>query len=197
MDIPFSQACENNKGPIFEILQRIFEDAASVLEIGSGTGQHAVFFARQLPHLDWQPSDLAGNLPGIERWISEIPAQNLRAPVELDVSMKPWPVNKFDGVFSANTAHIMPWECVEMMISGAAEVLNPGGHFCLYGPMNYLGNYTSNSNAEFDQWLKVQAPHQGIREFHELNRQALMANMVFIEDNPMPANNRLLVWQKT
>lgn len=196
MDKPFSQACENNKGPILEILKRVFEKTRNVLEIGSGTGQHAAYFARHLKHLEWQPSDLTENLPGIQQWIDEIPSANLKQPLALDVTCQPWPVGQVDGVFSANTAHILPWDSVPHLIEGISRVLLSGGKCCLYGPFNYVGQFTSQSNANFDQWLKSQAPSQGIREFHDINRLAMENGMVLLEDNAMPANNRLLVWQK-
>ena len=196
MGKPFSQACENNKPFILNVLRRNFADCTHVLEIGSGTGQHAVHFAHHLPHLIWQASDLAENHAGIELWLNEATTENLRPPLTLDVTQSSWPIHQVDGVFSANTAHIMPWEAVVAMIAGIGQILASGGIFCLYGPMNYLGKFTSASNVCFDLWLKEQVSHQGIREFHDINRLALQAGMVLLEDNAMPANNRTLVWQK-
>ena len=196
MERPFSQACENNKLPILEVLLMEFADRSAVLEIGSGTGQHAAYLAPRLPHLIWQTSDLAENHAGIRSWIDLYPASNLMPPLELDVSIKPWPKLEFDAVFSANTAHIMPWHSVCEMFEGIGELLPAHGVFCLYGPMNYNGEYTSPSNQRFDQWLKQQAAHQGIREFSELNSLANQADLLLLEDIPMPANNRLLVWRK-
>lgn len=196
MSRPFSQACENNKLPILDGLRRHLGSVAAVLEVGSGTGQHAVFFAEQMPHLVWQPSDVGSNLAGIQQWIDAAGLQNVRTPVELDVTAHPWPVERAPAVFSANTAHIMSWEVVERFIAGVGEVLEAGGVFCLYGPFNYGGRYTSESNARFDQWLAQRDPQSAIRDFEAVDALARAAGMVFVEDNPMPANNRLLVWRK-
>ena len=196
MERPFSQGCENNKQPILEILLMEFADRTAVLEIGSGTGQHAVYFAPAMPHLTWQPSDVGANLPGIIQWRETFPADNLLPPLELDVTQSPWPAITADAVFSANTAHIMPWHAVCDMFRGIGQLLPVNGAFCLYGPMSYNGEYTSDSNRQFDQWLKDQNPCQGIRDFHELNRLAIFAGLLLLEDIPMPANNHLLIWRK-
>lgn len=197
MNKPFSQACENNKRPILAVLEGAFAQAGSVLEIGSGTGQHAAFFAGALPWLAWQPSDRAENLPGIRSWCDAAGLSNLRSPLELDVEAAPWPVEAADAVFSANTAHIMSWTAVERFFAGVGTLLPPGGVFCLYGPFNYGGRYTSASNAQFDAWLKERDPLSGIRDFEALEALASRAGLVFAADNPMPANNRTLVWRKT
>ena len=195
MNRPFSQACENNREAIFAILQRIFADRTRVLEIGSGTGQHATAFAPCLPHLIWQTSDLPKNHPGIEQWITSASTPNLLLPVALNVNDKPWPVEPVDGVFSANTFHIMPWASVQHFFSGLASVLSTGGILAIYGPFNYDGAYTSPSNARFDQWLKDRDPAQGIRNFEAVNALAREQGLILKEDNEMPANNRLLVWK--
>lgn len=193
---PFSQACENNKFPILDELRRLFADATRVLEIGSGTGQHAVFFAESLSHLHWQPSDRAINLPGIQLWCGEYQGNNLGEPIALDVHSSSWPKD-FDAAFSANTAHIMPLAIALKMIKQVAAHLKEGGIFALYGPFKYAGNYTSDSNASFDIWLKQQNPEQGIRNFEDLHECASQCGMMFLEDKPLPANNRLLAWQKS
>lgn len=194
---PFSQACENNKGPILEVLQSAFASVGSVLEIGSGTGQHAVFIAPRLPHLVWQPSDLADNLPGIRAWIQQDNAKNLKTPIELDVSWPSWPVESTGGVFSANTLHIMAWDLVERFFEGVGRVLAPEGVLCVYGPFNYGGAYTSPSNAQFDLWLKQQDPHSAIRHFEDVDALARKQGLALQADHAMPANNRLLVWRRT
>lgn len=193
---PFSQACENNKQPIFEHLQQVFAEVGSVLEIGSGTGQHAVFFAPRMPHLTWQPSDLAENLPGIRAWIQTGQAANLKLPIELDVTWDAWPVDRVDGIFSANSLHIMSWPSVGRLFEGVGRTLKPGGVLCLYGPFNYGGAYTSTSNAQFDQWLKQQNPDSAIRHFEDVNALASDQGLVLCSDHAMPANNRLLVWRR-
>ena len=193
---PFAAAAEQNKTPIAEVLAEVLAEAAEVLEIGSGTGQHAAFFAGRFPHLAWQPSDLADALPGIEAWRRAAGAANLRPPLALDVAERPWPSAPVDAVYSANTAHIMAWPQVESMILGAAEVLRPGGLFCLYGPFHYGGRPTSDSNARFDQDLRRRDPASGVRDFDDLDRVAADAGLRLLRDYPMPANNRLLVWRR-
>lgn len=192
---PFSQACLNNREPILDVLRRVFANSRRVLEIGSGTGQHAVYFAEQLPHLHWQTSDLTENHAGINAWLDEFCGDNLSRPLELDVTSGIWPGEKVDAIFSANTAHIMSWEAVQQMFAGIPEVLDSGGVMALYGPFNYHGAYTSDSNQRFDVWLKAQEPHRGIRDFEQVDGLARQAGMQLMEDNAMPANNRLLVWR--
>jgi cyclopropane fatty-acyl-phospholipid synthase-like methyltransferase len=191
---PYAESCEQNKQVILDVLLKEFAKTRHVLEIGSGTGQHAVFFARALPHLLWQPSDLGENHPGIDAWIGDAGLNNIRAPLTLDVKNDRWPSMEFDGVFSANTAHIMGWSEVETMFAGIGEVLLPGGRFCLYGPFNYHGQFTSASNANFDMWLKSRNPKSGVRDIAELDTLAKKARLELIEDYEMPANNRIIVW---
>ncbi len=193
---PFSQACQNNREPILSILERVFADRQRLLEIGSGTGQHAVFCAKHLPHLQWQTSDLVENHAGIKMWIEEFGPPNVLPPIALDVNSVDWAGLKIDAVFSANTLHIMSWESVEDLFKGLAKCLPPGGILAVYGPFNYQGKYTSDSNARFDTWLKAQDPVRGIRDFAAVNNLAEAAGLQFQEDNAMPANNRLLVWHK-
>lgn len=192
----FSQACENNKGPILTVLREIFTAPGMVLEIGSGTGQHAIYMAEHLPHLTWQPSDLPDGLASVRSWLEDARLPNVLDPLVLDVTRQPWPVQQTDGVFSANTGHIMSWPEVEAMIKGVADVLVPGGAFCLYGPFNYKGRYTSDSNKRFDQYLKATDPRQGVRDFVDLESAASDAGLTFYKDYDMPANNRILVWRK-
>jgi SAM-dependent methyltransferase len=200
---PFSQACENNKLPILAVLERYLGSASRVLEIGSGTGQHAVFFAGALPHLVWQTSDLPENHAGILAWLAHADLPNLRAPLELDVTRQPWPLAAdvaerpvgLDAVFSANTAHIMSWPAVEALVRGVSRVLAPGGLFLLYGPFHRDGRPTSESNARFDAWLAERDPRMRVRNFEDVDREARRVGLALIEDCAMPANNRLLVWR--
>jgi cyclopropane fatty-acyl-phospholipid synthase-like methyltransferase len=193
---PFSQACENNKKPILEILQRVFADRRKVLEIGSGTGQHAVFFAANLPHLHWQTSDLPENHPGIREWLREAQLSNVAEPIVIDADQQPWPVDPVDAVFTANTFHIMSWPQVERCFQGIAQVLQPDSKLAVYGPFNYGGEFTNDSNRNFDKWLKQRGAHQGIRDFEAVNALAEGIGLRLLEDNAMPANNRLLAWGK-
>ena len=193
---PYCQACENNKIPILTILKTLFSNTSAVLEVGSGTGQHAVYFAEHLSHLDWYPSDRNENLDGIMQWMKDASLNNLKRPIELDVSQKVWPEVEIDAVFSANTVHIMHWPEVEALFRGISAILPTGGIFVLYGPMNFNGKYTSESNAEFDRWLKTRDPGSGIRDFETLNLLAGNNGMALSDDFEMPANNRILYWTK-
>ena len=194
---PFSQACENNKGPILTILSDALADVDSVLEIGSGTGQHARFFAERLPDVAWQPSDLPGNLPGIALWREGYPGDNLLPARALDVTLAEWDVAVPAAVFTANTLHIMPWHAVESLFTGLAQRAPDGNLLIVYGPFNYAGRYTSESNARFDEWLAATHPGGGIRDFEAVDELAGSAGYALVADHAMPANNRCLVWQRS
>lgn len=196
MNKPFAESSEQNKHVIFDVLQEEFSQRQRVLEIGSGTGQHAVFFARQLPHLDWQCSDRQSELAGINAWLDEAQLTNLPEPIELDVLTTHWPDKKFDAVFSANAVHIMSWQAVEAMFAGIDNCLDDNAVVCLYGPFNYHGKFTSESNARFDQWLKQRDPLSGIRDIDDLNKLAEQYGLTLKKDYAMPANNRILSWHK-
>ena len=193
---PFSEACEQNKQPILAVLQQYLSGASKVLEIGSGTGQHAVFFAAQFPYLMWLSSEVVELHDGIQAWQNEAGLPNIEGPLGLDVNQSDWPVDEVDAVFSANTVHIMGWSSVENMFAGIGRVLKAGGVFCLYGPFNYAGDYTSDSNARFDLWLKQRDPVSGIRDFEVLDQLAQRHGMTLLADHAMPVNNRTLVWKK-
>jgi cyclopropane fatty-acyl-phospholipid synthase-like methyltransferase len=191
-----AEACERNKGPILEVLRREFAAQRAVLEIGSGTGQHAVHFAAHLPHLTWQPSEVAALLPPLaERVRLEGPA-NLRTPIALDVSEHPWPVSAVDAIFSANTLHIMALGAVQEFFRGVGAALLPDGVLCVYGPFNYQGRYTSESNAQFDLWLKARDPRSALRDFETVDALAQQHGLTLSADHAMPANNRTLVWRR-
>jgi cyclopropane fatty-acyl-phospholipid synthase-like methyltransferase len=194
-----SEACERNKGPILEVLARELAARRAVLEIGSGTGQHAVHFARHLPHLSWQPSEVAEALPALAGRVGLEGSVNLRAPIVLDVRSLPWPAppagGAYDAIFSANTLHIMGWAAVEDFFRGAGRTLAAGGVLCVYGPFRYGGRYTSDSNAEFDAWLHARDPLSGIRDLEALESLARAQHLVLTADHPMPANNQTLVWR--
>jgi len=191
----YSEACEENKDPILAVLQQELAGCQAVLEIGSGTGQHAAYFSRHLPHLTWQPSDLEINHASINAWRREAELTNLFPPLLLDVTGDHWPICRVDGVFSANTTHIMAWQAVVAMIAGIGVMLKTGGIFCLYGPFNYNRCYTSDSNARFDQWLKQRDPQSGLRNFEDLVELGSASGLQLKQDYAMPVNNRLLVWQ--
>lgn len=192
---PYSEACERNREPILAVLRRHLAHCRSVLEIASGTGQHAVYFGHELPHLTWQTSDLGHRLDGIRAWIEAARLDNLPPPLALDVNDPHWPTDSFDAVFTANTAHILSWPEVARMFERVAKLLAEDGWLFIYGPFNYQGRYTSPSNARFDAWLKSREAHSGIRDFEAINELAQQQGLRLLEDAAMPANNRLLVWR--
>lgn len=193
---PHAPASERNREPILAVLREHFADRRDVLEIGSGTGQHAVHFAAAMPWLRWQCSDRAEHLPGIRLWLDEAGLANTPAPIELDVAGE-WPRRRFDAVFSANTLHIMGWAGVQRFFNGIAAVLEAGGVLAVYGPFNYGGDYTSDSNREFDAWLQARDPRSGIRDFEAVDALARGIGLMRVDDVAMPANNRLLLWRRS
>ena len=195
-DKPFAPACERNRDPILAVLRAHFADRSRVLEIGSGTGQHAVHFAAALPFLVWQASDVAENLPGIRAWLDEAKLANTPAPIELDVNGADWPAAPFDAVFSANTLHIMSWPEVEKLFATLDAITTRDAKLAIYGPFNYDGAFTSESNAAFDRSLKKRAPHMGIRDAEAVDALARRAGFALIDDVAMPANNRTRIWQR-
>ena len=195
-DKPYAPACDRNREPILDVLREHFADRHAVLEIGSGTGQHAVHFAAAMPTLTWQCSDVAQNLPGIRAWLDEAGLANTPPPLELDASGE-WPSRRFDAVFTANTLHIMGWPEVEAFFAGVDRVLAAtDATLAIYGPFNYGGEYTSESNREFDGWLKARDPRSAIRDFEAVDALARGIGLRLEADVAMPANNRTLVWRR-
>lgn len=193
---PFAESAAQNRAPIQAVLEEIFADRRRVLEIASGTGQHAVYFGAALPHLSWQTSELPHNHPGILAWLDEAKLANVLPPAALDVNDAVWPVATFDAVFNANTVHILSWPAVRRMFAGIGRVLEPGGLLCLYGPFNYGGRYTAESNARFDVWLKNRDPESGVRDFEAVNELAEAEGLVLFKDFDMPRDNHTLVWRR-
>ncbi|TEW48293.1 DUF938 domain-containing protein [Psychromonas algicola] len=189
----FSGSCERNQQPILEQLFRLFKDRQRVLEIGSGTGQHAVFFAKHLAHINWHTSDAKTNHASINAWIEESPSQNLHSPIEFLFGEQSWPAIEMDAVFTANTTHIMQKHHAKLMMETIAANLQKGGLFCQYGPFNIDGKYTSEGNREFDLHLANEGCG-GIRDINELTQWA--TGLRLVEKISMPANNFLLVWQR-
>ncbi|MDN5864346.1 MAG: class I SAM-dependent methyltransferase [Gammaproteobacteria bacterium] len=192
----FSSACERNREPILGVLREHFQDRSRVLEIGSGSGQHAVHFAAALPHLTWQTSDRAENLAGIRLWLKEAGLANTPKPFAFDVNDEAWPQGGYDAIFSANTLHIMAWPEVEALFSNMRALLDDNGKLAVYGPFNYGGRFTSASNAAFDASLKARDARMGIRDFEAVNHLADGAGLTLAADAAMPANNRCLLWQR-
>ena len=195
MDKPFAPACERNREPILGVLREAFAARRRVLEIGSGTGQHAVHFAAAMPWLAWQCSDRAAHLPGIRQWLDEAALANTPAPLELDVGGR-WPSTRYDALFSANTLHIMGWSEVERLFACLPGVATDDAVLAIYGPFNRAGHYSSDSNAAFDRSLKSRDPRMGLRDVEAVDALAHAAGFVLGEDRAMPANNRCLVWHR-
>jgi cyclopropane fatty-acyl-phospholipid synthase-like methyltransferase len=190
--LPYSEACERNKGPILEVLRAAFADRTQVLEIGSGTGQHAVYFAAQLTHLIWHPTEQLAYLADLASRVKLEGPRNLRPPTLLDVKQSIWPLRSVDAIYSANTLHIMGWGEVEAMFRGVDAVLSPHGVVCIYGPFRYAGRYTSESNRDFDLMLRERDPLSGLRDLTELSTLAGRHALRLRVDHDLPANNRLL-----
>lgn len=193
--VGFSAASERNKAPILEALAKVLPSTGTVLEIGSGTGQHVVHFARHLAGLEWQPSDRAEYIPDLRRRLLAEGSANIRDAIELDV-LGPWPEEIFDAVYSANTSHIMEWPAVREMFSGVSAHLADGGLFPLYGPFNVGGRFTAPSNEAFDARLKQENPEMGLRDIEALESLAAEHNLKLTERHAMPANNLILVFEK-
>ena len=190
--LPFSEACERNKGPILEVLRVAFADRTQVLEIGSGTGQHAVHFAAHLAHLTWHPTEQLAYLADLASRVKLEGTRNLRQPTVLDVKQTIWPLRSVDALYSANTLHIMSWVEVEAMFRGVDAVLSPHGVVCIYGPFRYEGRYTSDSNRDFDLMLKDRDPLSGLRDITDISALAARHALRLRADHDLPANNRLL-----
>lgn len=201
---PFSQSCENNKQVIFERIKDQFQNGNVVLEIGSRTAQHVTYFASLMPTVRWLPSDIPENMATLKACLDGDEHENIAPPVTLDVTQDSWPVSAFDesvsdsgvdGVFTANTLHIMPWSAVESFFAGVGRALRPSGKLCVYGPFKYKGKFTTLSNEAFDASLKLQYSGSGVRDFETIDQLAKTKNLQLIHDHDMPANNQLLIWQ--
>jgi len=192
---PWSAACERNRAPILTVLRSHFADRRRVLELGAGTGQHAVHFAAALPHLVWQTSDRPTHLAGIRLWLDEAGLPNTPPPLALDVT-RSWPATGFDAAFSANTLHILGWPEVEALFAGLDTALAADARLAIYGLFNDGGKFTSDSNAAFDAALRADDPKRGIRDFEAVDALARARGFTLVEDRAMPANNRCAVWRR-
>jgi cyclopropane fatty-acyl-phospholipid synthase-like methyltransferase len=191
-----SEACERNKEPLLAVLREELAGCERLLEIGSGSGQHAVHFAAHLPRLTWQPSEMPENLAPLAERIRAAQLPNLRAPLALDVRVRPWRTAAADAVFSANTLHIIGWQAVQQFFDGVGALLAAPGVLCVYGPFRFHGRHTSDSNAAFDAYLRERDPRSGVRDFEALDALAHAQGLKFSADHAMPANNRTLVWRR-
>ena len=197
MKKPYAESCDQNQEVILSILSPLLLLSSNVLEIGSGTGQHAIYFAENMPHLVWHTSDCQPYHEGINAWLSEACLSNIKTPFELDVSKSNWPEMEVDAIFTANSVHIMSQFDVDNLIKGAGVLLKEKGSLIIYGPFNYAGAYTSNSNERFDQWLKDRDSESGIKHFEDIERLAEKHGLQLVRDYEMPANNRILHYKKS
>ena len=193
----FAPSCDRNKDEIIEVLQEALPPSGLVLEIGSGTGQHAVYFAARLPHLAWQATDLKSNLPSINAWCDEANLPNVRPPLELDLLAEHWPIQSAHAVVCINTTHIVSWPGVENLFAGVGRILAPGGVLYVYGAYRYATRPLEPSNEEFDRWLKARDPVSGVRDFEAVNALTQRNGLQLTEDRAMPGNNRSIWWTKT
>ena len=192
----FAPSCERNKDEILQVLQEALPPSGVVLEVGSGTGQHAVYFAQHLPQVIWQPTDLKPNLASIRAWSDEAKLANVRAPLELDLLSGSWPLTSVDAAVCINTVHIVSWPGVENLFAGIGRILRPGGVMYVYGAYRYASRPLESSNEEFDRWLKARDPVSGVRDFEAVNTLAQRHGLQLTQDRAMPGNNRSIWWTK-
>lgn len=196
VDKPYSPSCERNREPILDVLRETFADRRDVLEIGSGTGQHAVFLAAAMPHLQWQTSERRDYLTGVQSWLNEARLANTPPPIVFDVGHEDWPTTNFDAIFTANTLHIMAWSEVVRLFARLPEIMSDECMLVVYGPFNIDGQYTSDSNAAFDRSLQVRGAHMAIRDLAAVDALAASAGLHRIALHAMPANNFCAIWQR-
>lgn len=195
MDKPFSPACERNREPILAVLREVYADCTRVLEIGSGTGQHAVHFAAAMPYLQWQTSDVAANLPGLRLWLGEAALPNTPEPLTLDVDA-PWPaLSGFDAVYSANTLHIMGWPSVQRLFAQLPTVMAPRALLTIYGPLKSAGRFSGPGDASFDAALREADPRRGLRDIEAVDALACAAGLSMLDQRALPAHNRCITWR--
>jgi cyclopropane fatty-acyl-phospholipid synthase-like methyltransferase len=197
MEYVVSDAAERNKEPILQLLAPVLSQTRRLLEIGSGTGTHALYFSAQLPQLTWQPTDTGGYVPALRERLKREGGANLLPVVELDVRNHPWAVEEVDAIYSANTLHIMSWRSVHDFFKGVGRTLSKPGLLCVYGAFRYGDRYTSESNEKFDAFLQDRDPESGLRDAHEVDRLAREQGLELLADHSMPANNQLRIWNRT
>lgn len=195
MNKPFSPSADRNKEFILSTLRQELAADQLVLEIGSGTGQHACYFAAALPNVIWQPTELKQNIPGIDSWMDEQNLENILEPKALDVDVHPWPVTHANVCFTCNTFHIVGMPSVRSIFEGCNTVLRDGGKLCVYGPFAIDGQHTSAGNQQFDQQLRTSNPNSGVRDLSELDAIAQQLGFNAYRSITMPANNLFVVWE--
>jgi cyclopropane fatty-acyl-phospholipid synthase-like methyltransferase len=197
MEKPYSEACDRNKEPILQVLKEVIKpDDRRLLEIGSGTGQHAVHMAPHFPFLEWYPSEVPQNISGMKLWLKESKISNIQEPTKLEIGKHEFPKLKFDIIFTANTFHIMDWKECKTLMKMMGHRLREGSRVIIYGPFKYGGEFTSESNLQFDHQLKARNPSSGIRSFEDVDNAMVRNGFELIDDHEMPANNRTLVYRR-
>ena len=190
-------AAARNREPILAVLTRVLPPHARVLEIGSGTGEHAVHFARALPMVRWQPTDPDPAMrDSIAAWIAHADAPNVDAPLALDVTGTPWPIDAADAIVAINVVHVSPWHATLALLAGAARLLPSGGPLVLYGPYRRADVPTAASNEAFDASLRAHDPAWGLRDVAAVERAAADVGLELVETREMPANNLALVLRR-
>jgi cyclopropane fatty-acyl-phospholipid synthase-like methyltransferase len=199
MSKPYAPSCDRNREPILSVIRPLLADRQRLLELGSGTGQHAAWLAAQMPHLRWQTTERPGHLDGIHQWLADAGLPNTPPPMALDVAASPWPLpaQPFDAAFTANTLHYMPWEAVQALFAQLPQHLSPGALFIAYGPFRIDGQHTSDSNVQFDGWLAGVDPRYAVRDLGEVDALAQSGGLQLEARHAMPANNFCVVWRHT
>lgn len=197
MDRPYAPSCDRNKEPILEVLQAVLPTTSrNLLEIGAGTGQHAVFLAPNFPHLQWLVSDRVEHHDGITMWLETSEAGNIVGPIALEIGCDDWPDQPIDLVFTANTLHIMPWEIGLRLFAELGTNLKSDTRVIFYGPFNREGEFTSEGNRTLDAFIKQANPLSGIRDFEQVIAAMAKEGFTLLNEHAMPSNNLILEFSK-
>ena len=192
----YSQAAENNKAPIADVMGKHLPPDASVLEIGSGAGQHALHMSHTFPGITWLPSERKAVVPILMANLALYESNNIQPPLVLDLADFTWSGDPVDAVYAANVMHIVSDSLGKRLVQLAADALRSSGLLMLYGPYKYNGQFTTESNAAFDQWLKDRDPASGVRDFEAVLATAQCSGLTLAQDYAMPANNQMLIFER-
>ncbi len=193
---PYAISCDRNSAPILEVLKEYLKDYKKLVEMGAGTGQHAIYMAPHFPELEWYLLDQKDRHEGIKTWLHDFPRANVKGPIEYSIGENDWPISDCDVVFTSNTLHIVSWEKDLQFFDDLTNALSSGGLFMAYGAFNYNGDFSSESNKKFEEWLKERDPASGIKDFEKVKAELEKRDFELVKDHEMPSNNRLLVFKK-